>query len=183
MTRYPSDMEAIVLGHKLEICLLTAVLVTQGCSTGSPAGAVDGGAQQSDGQSSENDAQGADPAAKIGTFTVRLHAPTPATAQSPAVAGFTSIIGKVFDGEVPSESLLDLDREEGGCRLLKPRAPFCDPPCTGGVCVEDGQCQRSPSARSVGRVTLSGVRTVRSGRDLPGGLDLRMKQAAAFSLS
>jgi hypothetical protein len=137
--------------RKLEISLVVALLA-QGCPSDSKPEAADGG-------TNKNDAQVADPAAKVGTFTVELHAPTPATAESAAVPGFTSIAGKVYDGEVPAEALLEPDTQEGSCTLLKRRVPFCDPECEDGVCVEDGQCQRSPTPHSVGTLKLSGVKT------------------------
>jgi hypothetical protein len=48
--------------------------------------------------------------------------------------------------------------EAAGCRLLKPRAPFCDPLCTSGeTCAMDDTCIAAPTPLDVGTVTLRGL--------------------------
>ena len=112
------------------------------------------------GPQTEKDAGGtaADPGAKVGTFTVRLVPPKPASEGSAASAGYTAISGKVFSGAVPEEVQWEVDAESGGCSLLKPRVPFCDPGCGQDVCVEDDKCAPNPSAVNVGTVKLSGLK-------------------------
>ena len=100
-----------------------------------------------------------DPNRKVGTFTIRLVPPTPASDGNPASAGYTSISGKVFSGPVPEEVVWDVDVEQGGCKLLKPRVPFCDPGCAQGVCVEDDKCEPNPTGSSAGEVTLTGFKS------------------------
>lgn len=125
------------------------------------AGKTDGGGGSSDaGSGSVNTAQ------KVGTFTVRLVAPKPASGGSAASEGFTSINGKVFDVPVPEEVVWDLDTEQGGCKLLKPRVPFCDPACTQGVCIEDDKCAPNAYPKSVGAVTLSGLKSATGTADI-----------------
>jgi hypothetical protein len=101
--------------------------------------------------------------AKVGTFTLRLVPPTVAMGSTPASAGYTAISGKVFSGPVPEEVAWDVDVEQGGCKLLKPRVPFCDPGCDQDVCVDDDQCAPNPKAASAGTVTLSGLKSSAGG--------------------
>lgn len=111
---------------------------------------------QTGGDAGSNSA--ADPDAKVGTFTLRMVPPVAAMGTSAASAGYTSLSGKVFAGPVPEEVAWDVDLESGGCKLLKPRVPFCDPGCGQDVCVDDDTCQANPKASSVGTVTLSGLK-------------------------
>ena len=91
-----------------------------------------------------------------GTFQVNLIAPDSATGAS----GYTSVVGKVADGPAPSQLLWTQASSDGACKLMKPRVPFCNTPCGGSaVCVADDTCQAYPSAKSVGTVTVAGVKT------------------------
>ncbi len=98
-------------------------------------------------------------AALFGTFSVSLVEPVAANGDTPAVEGFTSIVGKVFDGPSPEATIWELSSEKDACRLLEPRVPFCDPACGTAVCVEDGECQARPTSVALGAVTVSGVTT------------------------
>ena len=113
------------------------------------AGGVDGGAG------------GSDAALEVaGTFLLELHASVPATAERPAKAAYSELLGQALTGETPSGTLWTMTAEEGGCRLLEPSVPLCDPSCSDGeVCVEDGVCAGYPDGIDVGAVTLSGIRT------------------------
>jgi hypothetical protein len=124
-----------------------------GGSPGADAGASDAGST-------------VDPAKKVGTFTVRLVAPKPASGGSSASEGFTSINGKVFDVPVPEEIVWDVDVEQSGCKLLKPRVPFCDPACAQGVCIEDDKCAPNAFPKSVGPVTFSGLKSSTGSADV-----------------
>ena len=95
----------------------------------------------------------------VGRFTVKLTAPTAATPVTTAKVGSTSVSGKVYDAPQPSGTVWDKVAEAGDCVLLTPRAPFCDPPCSGGVCVEEDQCQANPKAHSVGVLHVIGIET------------------------
>ncbi len=93
---------------------------------------------------------------QAGTFQVSLVAPDSALGS----AGYTSVVGKVADGPTPAQLIWTQVSTSGACRLMKPRVPFCDTPCTGGaVCVDDNKCQSYPSAKSVGTVKVSGIKT------------------------
>jgi hypothetical protein len=96
---------------------------------------------------------------KVGTFTVRLVAPGPATPTRPASSGHATIGGTVFSAPQPQEIIWEEDMEQGDCRLLVPRVPFCETPCEGGVCVDEDMCQANPEVRSVGNLTVTGLKT------------------------
>ena len=90
----------------------------------------------------------------FGTFQVALVAPRGET------PGFTSVLGKVYDGPTPPAIIWEEAASGGGCRLLTPRVPFCEEPCgSGTICVEDGRCQPYPSPITVGTVQANGLRT------------------------
>ncbi|KYF89703.1 hypothetical protein BE17_14615 [Sorangium cellulosum] len=73
-------------------------------------------------------------------------------------SGSTSVIGKLYDGPTPSQVVWQVAAEEGSCKVLTPRVPFCNQPCGGSaVCVEDDTCQDYPSAHSAGPVTVTGL--------------------------
>ncbi|HKP60200.1 MAG TPA: hypothetical protein VJV78_25925 [Polyangiales bacterium] len=114
------------------VCLWLAA-----CSAAAPEAAADGGE------------------ALNGSFNISLIAPSDADP-----AGHTALLGKLYDGPTPARIIWELAAEEGDCRLLTPRTPFCEMSCGGSAaCVEDGVCQDYPSARSAGRVRVLGVRT------------------------
>jgi hypothetical protein len=73
----------------------------------------------------------------------------------------TSVTGSVYEAPLPKEVIWELRDEQGDCRLLEPRVPFCDPRCEdvlpGSICVEDDQCVPTPLRHSVGTVTLRGL--------------------------
>jgi hypothetical protein len=125
----------ISVGRTARVLVLAAVALGGGCSGGAPApGPTSGGLQ--------------------GTFFVSFNEAS-AVSMTPASA---SVTGRVFDGPVPQVLQLVLDRQEAGCKLLKARAPFCDPGCTGGdVCVSDGHCQAYPKLQDVGVVHVTGL--------------------------
>lgn len=100
------------------------------------------------------------PETLVGTFQVQLVAPVAATDTSPASAGKTSVVGKVYDGATPEAIVWESGTKAGACQLSTPRVPFCDTPCGGSaVCVEDNTCEPYPTAGSVGTVTAKGIKT------------------------
>jgi len=131
------------------------------------------GAAPSGGTSSQ------DPSAVVGSFIVELVGKTDSS--DPYVA----VSGKVYDGVTPSTVVWDMVTSGAGCQLLKPRAPFCSTPCSGGVCVEDDQCASYPTAQDLGPVTLQGLgsadvvmKPIANSYQLPGDVTLAYPPAA-----
>lgn len=119
------------------------------------------------------DAGFGDPNTLVGTFQVKLVAPVPATPDTEAVPGFTTVFGKVYDGPTPSTLIWDEAQAQGECRLLTPRVPFCNTPCGGSAaCVADDTCQPYPTAHGVGTVTVTGL------HDASGPVVLEMRPVA-----
>jgi hypothetical protein len=105
------------------------------------------------------DAAVVDPAAVIGGFDVRLVAPTPATASTPAIPGQAEFAGGVRSGPTPAPTAWRQLMEAGGCKLRKPEPAFCDPGCLQGAVCSAGKCLAPPVPRSAGTVRLRGVGT------------------------
>ena len=103
----------------------------------------------------------------LGTFKVEVTAD-----ESGPTMGTTSVLGKVSSGATPAGVIWEEVATEGACRLEKPRVPFCTPSCGSDVCVEDDVCRAYPEPRSVGAVTLSGVKLT------DGGSSLALKEVA-----
>jgi hypothetical protein len=102
---------------------------------------------------------GAASAAKIGEFSLQLVAPVEASGTSSATAGFTALLGKVFDGPAADTTLWVKQNEAEGCTLLTPKVPFCEKACgSGSVCVADDTCQKSPTAIGLGTLNVKGVK-------------------------
>lgn len=96
----------------------------------------------------------------VGQFTADLVAPVPATADSPAVEGFTSVLGVVYDHPQPQAIIWDVSVTDGSCVLRLPRVPFCDPGCGGSaVCVADDTCAPYATKQDVGLVHARGLTT------------------------
>lgn len=92
----------------------------------------------------------------VGTFQVSLVAPDTAT----ATPGYTAVIGKVSDGPTPSQIVYTESSRSGVCVLSKPSVPFCNTPCGGSaVCVAANTCKPYPTAKSVGTVAATGLKT------------------------
>ena len=101
----------------------------------------------------------------IGTFQIELKSAMEATDTTDAKAAYTSIVGRVYEYPAPQDRGWALVEEQGGCQLLKPTFPFCDPSCTGGaICADGDECVPYPDAYDLGDVTLSGIAT-ESGSD------------------
>ncbi len=128
------------------VAALTVLAVCGACSS-SENGEENGGAA-GDGSGQAED--------RVGYFNIQLVPFDPLTGS----AASTSMVGQVNDGPTPELTIWELTNEQGGCQLLVPRTPFCDPACgSGSACVEDGQCMAHPQSRSVGTVQLTGLRT------------------------
>jgi hypothetical protein len=89
-----------------------------------------------------------------GTITLSLKAANATTmAKAFSVAG-----GSIYDGPVPEAFPLSVALEEPGCKLLKPKLPFCSNGCGGGAaCVDDETCAPYPKAQNVGVLALTGL--------------------------
>jgi hypothetical protein len=88
-----------------------------------------------------------------GTFTVKMQGPPQSD------PGMADVQGKISDGPTPLDTVWEQASKEGGCTLLTPRIPFCDPKCeVTVVCVQDGKCQAPPTALDLGAVTVSGLK-------------------------
>jgi hypothetical protein len=128
-------------------------------------GTTDGGTSDA-GTGASSDASAGDAGAleqidgEVGTFSVRVVQPVAASGSTSASPGHIAVSGKVYDG-LPTPTLIWQEASTvGACALLKPKAPYCEGGCASGfTCVDDDVCQRSPSPRDVGAVTLSGVKT------------------------
>ena len=71
---------------------------------------------------------------------------------------YASVTGEVAEGVIPL-TVLQLVKEEGGCKLLQKVNPFCDPPCgPGELCKHDGSCIPYPENQSVGTMTVDGLK-------------------------
>ena len=145
---------------------------TGGTQSGSGGGS--GGTQASGSGGTSGAAGGssgtADPNAVVGNFDLRLVAPVPATQDSPAVPGFTSLQGVVNTGPQPPSRTLKQTMQEGDCRLLVPSVPFCNPTCgSAATCVATsltsnaGICIPEPKSKSAGKVTFTGLTTEAGG--------------------
>jgi hypothetical protein len=103
----------------------------------------------------------------VGTFQVQIQVD-----EKDPTTGMTKVVGQVGDGTVPATLVWTVVKEEGGCRLATPKAPFCEGGCGSDVCVGDGKCQGYPTNHSVGAVTLKGIKLA------AGGTDLALKEIA-----
>jgi hypothetical protein len=136
-----------------------------GCSSGGGTG--NSSSSSSGGGGSGGEGQG-DPNVLVGSFQVKLIAPVAATPNTPEVPGSTAILGKIYDGPTPGQIIWEKALEEGACKLLTPRVPFCSTPCGGSaVCVENDQCQAYPTANSAGTVTVKGIHQAPADIKLP----------------
>ncbi len=72
---------------------------------------------------------------------------------------YSAITGQVANGVIPL-SVLQEAESEGSCQLMRRVNPFCDPPCTNGeICDHDDQCIPFPTNKSVGEVTIEGLKS------------------------
>jgi hypothetical protein len=106
-----------------------------------------------------DDGGGGDTGDLLGTFSVQLIAPRVENDGS-TTAGYTSVLGKVYDGTTPDTVLWDPSMTGGGCTLSIPRVPFCSPACgSAQACVDTNTCVAYPTSQDVGTVHLDGVKT------------------------
>ena len=140
-------------GVTMKIAAALALAIA-GCSP--PPGSPDGGAAD---LATATDG-GATGSGTVGAFQVRLIPPVAPSGMNPGSPGLTSLVGRVSDGPTPSLVILVEAAAEGACKLFKPKVPFCNTPCGGSAaCVADDRCQPYPTAKSLGTVKVTGVKT------------------------
>lgn len=101
---------------------------------------------------------GIDPTALVGDFGLKIVPETvsplpPMTTQ----AAHATFVGKLFDKPKVPLIPFELVEEAGGCELLVPNVPFCDPRCTGSVCTEDGCVADAVAQSAAGSVRVLGL--------------------------
>ena len=95
------------------------------------------------------------PGITYGSFQVSLVQPVLGASQ-----GYTSVVGKLYNGPTPSPLNWKEEAKSGSCTLLKPSAPFCETPCgSTATCVAANKCQAFPKSIGVGRVTVEGIKS------------------------
>jgi hypothetical protein len=115
----------------------------------------DAGGNGNGGVISAQPTEASDPDAPlVGSFTVSMPAPDPATGVSEAAA-FQGVVRDGPAAEMTSWSAVDSDEF---CTLYQPSIPFCDPACeSGAACVTGDVCQSYPMAHSLGHATVTGL--------------------------
>jgi hypothetical protein len=89
---------------------------------------------------------------RIGEFKIQV-AP-----DFPDLPQFTSVEGAVRDGVNPAK-VPQVVRQAGECRVLRAQNLFCDPACRSGqTCGPGGKCVAEPVRKSVGTVTVTGLK-------------------------
>ncbi len=170
------------MAHFTRAFALFAALHSVACSSDSAAPGASAGSSGMSGTSGAPGSAGAsnNGDAVVGSFITSLIGATDSD------AAYTTVAGKVYDGVTPSTVAWDMVSSSGGCQLLKPRAPFCDPACgNGAVCVGDDQCANYPTAQDLGPVVMKGLgsaditmKPIASTYSLPGDLTLPYPPAA-----
>jgi hypothetical protein len=119
-------------------------------ASGGASGSHAGGSGGSDVAGSSHDAAGAAPVLH-GSVVVSLAA---ATTEN---EGYSSVLGRFFDGPTPPAIPLELDTELGDCQLMVPSQPFCSTPCAPDVCTADDVCTPYPTPLAVGTLSVEGL--------------------------
>ena len=71
---------------------------------------------------------------------------------------YAQVSGEVAAGVIPLTVLQEVEKL-GDCRLMRKENPFCETPCQAGeLCDHDGTCVAYPENKSVGTVTVSGLK-------------------------
>ena len=92
------------------------------------------------------------PAERVGTVIVSHEPYSPGSPDY-----YAAVTAEVADGVTPL-TILQLELEQGECRLMRKVNPFCAAPCGPlEVCNHDGVCLAAPQNRSIGTVTVTGL--------------------------
>jgi hypothetical protein len=72
-------------------------------------------------------------------------------------ADYSAVDGEINEAVLPT-AIVEEKFAAGGCQLLEPTNPFCDPPCSAGeACGQSGDCIPYPDRLETGVVTLAGL--------------------------
>ena len=146
--------------HCIVACLLLPVACStdaEGAADAAPDTAMDAAIPTGSDASSGGGEQG-NPEILVGAFAIELVARVAATSEIAETPAYVSVIGRVDDGPTPKAVLWEPLSEAGGCVVLKPMLPFCDPGCgSGQVCAADDDCRDYPANLDVGTVTVTGL--------------------------
>ena len=134
--------------------LLLLVLLSACSSESSPTSASgsagNGGGGAAAGAPSAGGSAGNGDVVLHGGVVVTLHPPSDTD-------GYTTAIGRFFDGAQPEILALEPRLEQAECTLFVPKAPFCNVPCAPAVCTSDDVCTDYPMPRAVGTLKLDGL--------------------------
>jgi hypothetical protein len=135
---------------------LVSCLGSAGCQQSSddpPPGSA--GSPATGGASSSNAGTATSGSASVtdlhGSVVVSLVAP------SDENEGYSAALGRFFDGPSPSPIPLELDTEQGACKLLVPSHPFCSTACVDAACTADDVCTKYPTPLDVGPIAIEGL--------------------------
>jgi hypothetical protein len=133
-----------------------------GCDSNDGSGDPDA-APSSSGDGAVARPSGTDPRTLVGDFGLKIVpemvSPVPPMTTQAAHATF---VGKLFDKPKVPPIPFELEDEAGGCELLVPNIPFCDPRCTGSVCTEDGCMPDAVAQSAAGSVRVLGLGETRT---------------------
>jgi hypothetical protein len=126
---------------------------TTGGQTGGPPTAT-GGVRTGTGGASAATGGASASNAVLGTFSVTLNPPVGDSADA-----FTSISGKVYSGEYPTDVIETPSATAGGCTTYEfSRQPCLEVACTTSqVCAAPEDCRERPRLVGVGAVSVSGI--------------------------
>ncbi len=94
-------------------------------------------------------------AASFGTFRIQL-IPEDKGMGDPA---YTRVLGTMFDGPSPPNSIFKEVKSSGVCKLMKAVSPFCSQECgLGYKCIAEDSCMAEPKVIGVGKVTITGLK-------------------------
>ena len=140
-----------MLTHMPRVALLLLLGLSSACSSySSPAMGAAGTGGDAQTSAAGNHAGGMDGKALYGSVVVALQQPADGD-------GYTTAIGRFFDGAQPQILALESRRKQGDCTLFVPKAPFCNTPCAPAVCTANDVCTPYPAVRAVGTLTLKGL--------------------------
>ncbi len=159
--RTPNRTKQLVTRSVNLTATLAAMLGLIACGEDSKASNVDpassggsGGTTNTGSGGTTSTTTSTEPAA-VGVFSVTLN-PANASTGSSANAKMT---GAVRTAAPPDPRSWTLQAEGNGCQLLIPATPLCNPKCVSGdTCVQGGTCVAAPTAKSVGTITVTGIK-------------------------
>lgn len=139
--------------ERLTLTLLSALTLSSGCDSDNSQVPEASGENDDSGLGLGADAnEPRDRPELVGTFVVDMQS------EREDARAFGVLIGRVYDGPVPSAAPFEVAVETDGCQLLVPAHPFCDPPCGGsGACTSENVCVRYPASQDLGTLEVTGL--------------------------